>query len=324
MNTNILGIGNALTDLLCVLPSDELIDRLNVQRGSMQIIDAGKLNEVLEMISGYDVKMVRGGSAPNTLGGVAKLGCQAGFIGKIGCDNVGQFFENDIRDRGIRSLMIKDPVAPSGTCVALISPDGERTFLTCLGAALGLGAQDLTEDMFAGYGICHVDGYLVQNYDLIESAIFMAKKAGAKVSLDLASFNVVKENHDFVHRLVHDYVDIVFANEAESLAFTGKEPEQALECIADMAEYAVVKVGAKGSMAKHGSQTLSFSPMQNVNCVDTTGAGDLYAAGFLWGVANEKDLATCGHVGTLVSGHVVQVVGTKMTDEMWQDIKNNI
>lgn len=318
---NILAIGNALTDMLCVLDSDELINKIGVERGSMHTVSKDIQNELLKSLAKYDVKKVRGGSAPNTLGGVAKLGATAGFIGKVGKDEIADFFRNDLKERGIKDQMIVSEDMPSGTCVALISPDGERTFLTCLGAASELQASDLNAQMFEGYGICHVDGYLLQNYDLIESALYLAKQSGAKVSLDLASFNVVKDNLEFLKRIIHDYVDVVFANEEESKAYTGLEPDAALDAIAEQVDYAIVKVGGRGSLAKHGSERQQFSPLPNVKCIDTTGAGDLYAAGFLYALGEGKSLYDCGRIGTIVSGNVVEVVGTKMPEERWQRIR---
>ena len=324
MNKNILSIGNALTDMLCVLDTDELINKIGVERGSMHVINAEQLGKIKDLIKGREVKMVRGGSAPNVLGGIAKLGSGTAFIGKIGKDSVGEFFANDLMVRGIKSEMIISSNEPSGTCIALISPDGERTFLTCLGAAASLEAKDLNEKMFEGFDICHVDGYLLQNYDLIESALYLAKKSGSLVSLDLASFNVVKDNLEFLKKITHDYVDILFANEEESKAFSGMEPEQAIEQMANMVDYAVVKLGGKGAMAKHDGILERFEPMKNIKCIDTTGAGDLFAGGFLYALANGKSLADCGRIGTLLSGNVIQVVGTKMADETWASIRSQI
>jgi sugar/nucleoside kinase (ribokinase family) len=208
---------------------------------------------------------------------------------------------------------------PSGRCIVLVSPDSERTLCTYLGAACELEADDLKPEMFVGYEIFHIEGYLVQNHDLIRTAVKLAKEAGLQVSIDLASYNVVEANLEFLQEIVREYVDIVFANEEEARAFTGNEPEQALINIADHCEIAIVKVGKEGSFIKSGEEQVQIKP-RLANAIDTTGAGDLYAAGFLFGLANNYSLEVCGKIGSLVSGNVVEVLGAKMTEEVWAAI----
>ena len=168
--------------------------------------------------------------------------------------------------------------------VALVSPDSERTFATFLGAAVEISASDLKLEDFQGYDYFHIEGYLVQNYDLIETAVKLAKEAGCKVTIDMASYNVVEDNLEFLTRIVKEYVDIVFANEEEAKAFTGKEPREALDAIAEMTDIAVVKIGSKGSMVKRGDKVYTAGVIK-ANSIDTTGAGDLYAAGFIYGLS---------------------------------------
>ena len=139
--------------------------------------------------------------------------------------------------------------------------------------------------------------------------------------MDLASYNVVLENLDFLKQIVRDYVDILFANEEEAKAFTGKEPEEALDEIAGICEIAIVKIGAQGSYIKKGEETHKIAALPNVVCLDTTGAGDLYASGFLYGLTKDLPLQECGKIGSLVSGNIIQVIGTKLNDEKWEEIK---
>jgi sugar/nucleoside kinase (ribokinase family) len=205
----------------------------------------------------------------------------------------------------------------------LVSPDSERTLCTYLGAACELEASDLKPEMFQGYDIFHIEGYLVQNHDLIRTAVSLAKQEGLKVSIDLASYNVVEENLDFLLEIIEQYVDIVFANEEEARAFTGNEPEEALNLISNHCEIAIVKVGKDGSFIKSGDETIQIQP-RIANCIDTTGAGDLYASGFLFGLANNYSLEVCGKIGSLISGNVVEVLGAKMSDEVWKTILSEI
>ncbi|MBP6635724.1 MAG: adenosine kinase [Paludibacter sp.] len=318
----ILGMGNALTDILLRIENDEVLAKLNLPKGSMQLVDGGKSKEITTLLSEISPKMATGGSASNTINGITRLGAAAGFVGKIGKDEVGEFFRNDMLNNGVVPHLLYSET-PSGQCTVLVSADGERTLCTFLGAACELDAKDLTPEMFVGFDIFHIEGYLVQNHELIRTAVKMAKEAGLQVSVDLASYNVVEENLNFLNEIIRDYIDIVFANEEEARAFTGKEPEQALIHIADHCDIAVVKIGKEGSFIKSGSESVLVKP-RLANCIDTTGAGDLYAAGFLYGLANGYSLDICGKIGSLVSGNVVEVLGAKMTDEVWKQIHADI
>ena len=314
----ILSMGNALTDILFQINNDEILTRLKLKKGSMQLVDAVKSEEITALFNDFPTTMATGGSAANTIKGIAKLGMEGGFIGKVCDDFIGSFFVDDSRKNGIKPHLKYSDTA-SGHCTVLISPDGERTLCTFLGAASELSANDLESSVFSGYNIFHIEGYLVQDHNLIRTALQMAKNAGLTVSLDLASFNVVEENFVFLHEIIRDYVDIIFANEEEAKAFTGKNPFDALTDISHLCEIAIVKLGKDGSLIKCGGKTDEIVPSGDIR-VDSTGAGDMYAAGFLYGLANEYPLNICGRIGSIVSGHVVKVVGTNMTAETWNEI----
>ena len=318
----ILGIGNALTDILLQIDQDDILVKLNLPKGSMQLVDDPKLAEINQVVGHYAKKMATGGSAANTINGITRLGGSAGLIGKLGNDEIGAFFTNDSLVNGVTPIFLQSET-PSGCCTVLVSPDGERTMCTFLGAACELSADEINLELFNGYDIFHIEGYLVFNEDLILKAVQMAKAAGLKVSIDLASYNVVEAKLDFLKALVSQYVDIVFANEEEAKAFTGEEPEQALPLIAAQCEIAVVKIGKEGSYIQSGNQVIRINPRQ-ANCIDTTGAGDLYASGFLFGLANGYTLEQCGKIGALVSGNVVEVLGAKMTTDVWETIQTEM
>ena len=324
MAKQILGIGNALTDMLCVLDSDDILSSANLPKGSMQLVDKDTQTSLLKSLDGRDVKKARGGSVPNTIAGIQQLGLQTGFVGRVGNDAVGDFFEGDLVALGVKPMIIRDPEQPTGTCLSLISPDGERTMATCLGATGLFNAAEIKPEMLQGYGICHIDGYLLQNHQLIERAMELAHAAGVKISLDLGSYNVVADNLEFLQRVIPQYADIVFAKEDEAKAYTNMEPEMALDVLASQVDYAVVKVGSKGSFIKHNGEKVFVKPLPGCNCIDTTGAGDLYASGFLFGLANGKDIEECGRIGALVSGKVVEVVGTTIDAERWNFIKSQL
>jgi sugar/nucleoside kinase (ribokinase family) len=318
----ILGIGNALVDILVQLPNDEPLHKLELPKGSMQLIDQTTMKRISDATSLLEKHVATGGSASNTSVALARLGCNVGFIGKVGHDELGSFYSDDLTNNNVTPHLLKSDL-PSGRCNVLISTDSERTMATYLGAAVTLNADDLNIETFRQYDILHIEGYLVQNYDLITRAGQLAKEAGLMVSIDLASYNIVAENINFLQDFVAKYVDIVFANEEEATTFTKLPAEQAVHVIAQQAYLAIVKVGAKGSYIKQGD-TLLHIPAEKVKPIDTTGAGDVYAAGFLYGYANNLPLSRCAEIGTLCAAQVIEEIGAKITPERWQKIHDKL
>lgn len=321
----ILGLGNALIDVLATLKDDTLLDELVLPKGSMQLIDDTKLQQINERFSQMETHMATGGAAGNTIKALASLGASTGFIGKVGNDRYGEFYRKNLQKHGIEERLLTSSELPSGVASTFISPDGERTFGTYLGAASTLRAEDLTLDMFKGYTYLLIEGYLVQDHDMILRAIKLAKEAGLQVCLDMASYNIVEGDLEFFSLLINKYVDIVFANEEEARAFTGKEnPEEALEQIGKRCSIAIVKVGADGSHIRKGTEEIKVDAMPVNKVLDTTGAGDYFAAGFLYGLTCGYSLEKCAKIGSVLSGNVIQVVGTTVSKECWDEIKLNI
>lgn len=318
----VLGMGNALTDILFRIENDDILSKLNLVKGGMQLIENTQSEVIKSHFTPGSATMATGGSASNTINCISKLGIESGFIGKISDDEIGRFFALNSLENGVTPYMQKSKT-PSGHCTILVSPDSERTLCTFLGAASELNAGDINQHFFEGYHFFHIEGYLVQDHDLIRTALKMAKDAGLITSIDLASFNVVNENLEFLHEIIEKYVDIIFANEEEAMAFTGKKPAEAVRDMAQMCRIAVVKIGKDGSLIQSGTDFYDIEPHQ-VKSVDTTGAGDFYAAGFLFGLANSYPLEVCGKIGSLVSSRVVEVVGTKMAKETWDEIAENV
>lgn len=314
----VLGMGNALVDALVRIDNDNILQTLNLPKGSMQLVDWETSEKVMKAVEAFPRSQASGGSAANTIHGLAKLGIETGFLGKIGKDEIGQFFKNDLLEAKVNPLLAESD-SRSGLALALVSPDSERTFATFLGAAVELSAADLKLEDFQGYDYFHIEGYLVQNYELIETAVKLAKQANCKVSIDLASYNVVEANLDFLQRITKEYVDIVFANEEEAKSFTGKEPEEALHAIAEMVDYAIVKIGSKGSMVKHQGKVYTAGVIKATS-IDTTGAGDLYASGFLFGLIKGYSLDRCAAIGSITAGNIIEVIGAKMDKDRWNGI----
>ena len=205
----VLALGNALTDILMQV-SDEQVLSLGLEKGSMNHISLESARYIQDRFATVRKSMIAGGSASNTVNALASLGIPTAFIGKIGNDEIGEFFRQNAERNGVRPILMPSRLM-SGNCIALITPDGERTFATYLGAAANLKPENIMPDMFEGYNYFHIEGYIVQNHELIEKAVRLAKEAGLIVSLDLASFNVVNENRDFLTDLVEKYVQNLFA-----------------------------------------------------------------------------------------------------------------
>lgn len=319
----IIGMGNALADVLVRIDDDSLLEKLHLPKGSMQLIQEDTLSEIRKYTSGMKIHRSTGGSAGNTVCALAALGANPGFIGKVGQDETGAFFGDTLRQRGVNALLTTCDL-PSGIASTFISTDGERTFGTYLGAAATLRAEDLSRKMFAGYNYLYIEGYLLQDHDLMLRAVQLAKEEGLQVCLDMASYNVVEAERDFFDQLIVKYVDIVFANESEALAYTGKAPHEALEEIASKCSIAVVKTGKEGSLVKKGTEVIQLLSCPIDNVLDTTGAGDFYAAGFMYGLTCGYSLEKCVQISTILATAVIQEVGTTLPAKKWDEIKLNI
>lgn len=319
----IIGMGNALVDVLVRIDDDSLLEKLHLPKGSMQLIQEDTLSEIRKYTSGMKIHRSTGGSAGNTVCALAALGANPGFIGKVGQDETGAFFGDTLRQRGVNALLATCDL-PSGIASTFISTDGERTFGTYLGAAATLRAEDLSRKMFAGYNYLYIEGYLLQDHDLMLRAVQLAKEEGLQVCLDMASYNVVEAERDFFDQLIVKYVDIVFANESEALAYTGKTPHEALEEIASKCSIAVVKTEKEGSLVKKGTEVIQLLSCPVDNVLDTTGAGDFYAAGFMYGLTCGYSLEKCVQISTILATAVIQEVGTTLPAKKWDEIKLNI
>lgn len=319
----ILGIGSTLVDILSQVPNEEVLNELNLPKGSMTYVNINDAVSIGERLAQqYGSQRAAGDSAANTMSGLARLGAKAGFLTMMGNDEMGQFFTNEMTRTGVEMLALKSDT-PTGRVIAMVTPDGERTFATCLGASIELSPDDIKPELFDNWDIFYIEGYLVANPDMLRKAISTAKDKGMKIAIDLASYNVVEESRDFLLELVNNYVDIVFANEQEALALTGMEPENALHYIAERCDIAVVKIGAKGAYIQRGNEIVTIPPMK-ADVVDTTGAGDMWAAGFLAGLVKGENLQKCGMMGAIVAKNIIEVMGAKMDDERWDNIHAEI
>ncbi len=317
MSKKIIGIGHALVDVVTRVSDDSLLKKMGFIKGSMNHVDASTSEEIGKLLHDSDSIMAPGGSGANTIHGLGKMGIETEFLCRTGADKVGRFFEDSMREVGVKPIVVNSP-NPSGLVRAIVTPDGERTFATCVGAASELSADFLKASMFRGCSFCYLEGYLITNRELFAKAIALAKQVKAKVVLDLASFNIVEENRDFLINLLPS-IDIVFANEDEAKALTKLSPEEALNFIAEKVEIAIVKLGKDGSIIRRGDEIVRVEAIPT-NAIDTTGAGDLYAAGFLYALIENKPLAECGRYGSVLAHHIIQVYGAKLNAEHWEKI----
>ncbi len=319
----VIGIGNALVDLIYFLENDLLLEAFSLPKGSMQLVDAEKAGQVEQSTGSLSRFMASGGSAANTIHGLARMGVTTAFIGTVGNDNFGRFFEDDMKACNITPLLSKGSLG-TGRAISLVSQGGERTFATYLGAAIELSDNLLNETMFSKYDHLHLEGYLVPNQVLVENALKLAGKNQMTASLDLASYNVVEANLDFLKRIISDYKPLVFANEEEARSFSGYDnPGKALDYLSRLTDAAVVKTGSKGSLVFHKGKKFEVRAI-SANCIDTTGAGDLYAAGYIYGFINDMDPAISGRIGSLLAGKVIEEAGAKICQASWEFIKESM
>jgi len=310
---DVVGIGNAVLDVIA--HADEAFLRKHrLVKGTMRLVDA-KEAEVLygEMGPGVEIS---GGSVANTMAGVASLGGRAGFIGKVRDDGPGQVFRHDITSAGVTYRM---PAASSGPatarCLILVTPDAQRTMNTFLGACVELGPEDLDRELIEGASVTYLEGYLFdppRAKAALRQAAAMAHAAGRKVSLSLSDpFCVERHRADF-RDLVKHHVDILFANEIEICSlYETKDFDAAAKAVRGDCEIAVLTRSAAGSLVVTPGEHVAIAPQMATRVVDTTGAGDLYASGFLFGLTRGRPLADCGRLGSLCAAEIITHVGAR-------------
>jgi sugar/nucleoside kinase (ribokinase family) len=315
----VVGIGSALIDILTYV-DDTFLEKTGAVKGGMILVDHVFIEKTLAGIA-QQPAIVPGGSACNTIVGIGKLGGKARFVGKCGQGEMGNFFEKALMQNHVTPVLIRSST-PTGRVLSLITPDAQRSMFTFLGAASEMQPGELLQCEFQDAAIVHLEGYLVFNKALIFSALEQAKKAGALVSLDLASFTVVEESKEILTELIERYVDILIANEDEATVFTGhRDEKKAIETLSKSADIAVLKIGKGGSYIASSGKIIKVAPLGDGSAVDTTGAGDLWAAGFLFGLINGYSLEKCGLLGSACGYEVCQGVGAAISEAGWARIK---
>ena len=310
---DVVGVGNALVDVLS-LEDDTFLARHDLVKGAMTLIDAERA-ESLYAAMGVGVEM-SGGSAANTLAGIASFGGRGGFIGRVRDDEIGKVFAHDIRAVGVEFAgATASGGSPTGRCLIVVTPDGERTMNTLLGAAGELGPEDVDADFVASARITYLEGYLFDQEaagEAFHKASAAAHDAGRMVALTLSDSFCVERYLEAFRELVADRVDVLFGNEHEvTLLFETDDVEDALAQAEAHCRLVAVTLGARGAVVSVDGRRVHVAAEPVERVVDTTGAGDLFAAGFLFGLSRGLAPETCGHLGSLASAEVISHVGAR-------------
>jgi sugar/nucleoside kinase (ribokinase family) len=325
VNRLIVGVGSPIVDSIAHVDASFLAGVAGT-KGGMELVSSAELAALVQSVPG-ELLQSPGGSAGNTCFALARLGHPTTFIGKLGNDEAADFYAKTFADYGGETRRFKRGDIANGRCLSLVTPDGQRTLRTDLGAAMTLSPGEISAEDFAGCSHAHIEGYLLFNDRLLFRVLDAAKTAGCTVSLDLASFEVVEAAKGFLPSLLKDSVDVVFANEEEAAAYVGDptaEPAAVARALAQLCQTAAVKVGAQGAWIASGGECV-HAPAQAVKAVvDTTGAGDFWAAGFLYGWIRKCRLEECGFFGAQLGAAVVQVDGTTLEDSNWDALQQRI
>ena len=313
MDFDIVGIGSALVDVT-VRVEDSFLEDENLPKGGMTLVDAKRSKLLLDKFPSDKKELSPGGAAANVMASFAHCGGKAGFIGKVGEDQMGKYFQSETEKAGVTFLKLTSPDVPTGTGLTFVTPDGQRTFATHLGAAVEMTPAHLSADMLNQAPIIHVEAYLIFNPELMDFIIDTAKANGQKISMDLSSYDVVTQNLERLKQIAESHLDIIFANEDESLAFTGLSPKDALDICARLCEIVVVKEGGAGSHIAKDNRRV-FMPAEKVQVQDTNGAGDAYAGGVLLGLCKKIDIESCCKIGTKAGALAVSQRGARLTEE---------
>ena len=319
---DVFGIGHALVDLL-VEVSDDKLKKLNLNKGQFHLVSKKQAETVLKTLKNLSIKKAPGGSCANTITAVAHMGGDAVLCGKVGYDSHGDFYIDELNYSNVHTNIKKYPLS-TGFCITFITPDSERTFVVYYGAATKLKKKDLAHEKLKNSRFLHIEGYALygESKDAVLHAISAANKYNVDVSLDLGDPGLVDNNKEFLAKLIKENVDIVFANEDEAAALTDLPAEEALHEIGKLCKLAIVKLGKKGSIMKIRNKVIKVAPI-SADAVDTTGAGDMYAAGVLYAIANNLSLEEAGKIGSFAAAKIVEVIGARL-DSSLKDSVNEI
>jgi sugar/nucleoside kinase (ribokinase family) len=310
---DVVALGHPLVDVL-THETDDVVARAGVERGAMTMVDAARSEEIYAQLG--PAQETSGGSAANTTVGVASFGGKAAFIGRIADDAFGKVFAHDLRAAGVEfDVSPATDGSPTGRCLVIVAADAERTMCTYLGAGAEIDPRDVDADRVAGAAVTYLEGYLwdeVAAKDAIRRAASLAQEAGRKVAFTLSDPFCVDRHRDEFRELVESSIDVLFANEDEiTMLYEVDTFDEAARLVSENCEIAALTRGARGSVVVNGRERHEIAAVPIARLIDTTGAGDLYAAGFLFGLTHGHDLATCGNLGSLGAAEVISHLGAR-------------
>ena len=322
---DLIGIGAPVVDSVAQV-SEEFLSQIDGAKGGMVLIDSPTMSAILAKLPAPPIEAT-GGSAGNTIQSATRLGLKTSFLGKLGNDGAANFYRESFRRVGVDISRFKQAELPNARCLSLVTPDSQRTMRTNLGASMTLSPADVTVSDFAGCRHAHFEGYLLFNQELALHLLKCAKQAGCSISLDLGAHEVVTANRELLPEILATYVNLLIANEDEAAVLTGlsvSDPEQTARELAKHCATTVLNLGKNGSLITANGE-LTRIPVNLVeNPVDTTGAGDNWLAGFLYGWLNHQPLAVSGRYGAILGAEVVQQVGANIPESRWPEIKRQI
>ena len=319
---HLIGVGSPLVDLVLRVDDAFLAKHVPGAKGGMEFIEPDAIHRLISA-SGRMPSQSPGGSAANITVGCANLGVPTAFIGSCGNDDLAAFYAQALTTQRCQPRLVDHGALPTGRVLAMVTPDGERTMRTCLGAAAALDPDYFTAAVFRGARVVMVEGYSLYNHQLARAIVRAARGAGCQVALDLAAFEVVQANREVIEELFALGIDLVFANQDEARAWNPAGDAAALDDLASRAGIAVVKLGKDGALVARGAERVRVAS-EAVTAVDTIGAGDCWAAGFLAAWLRGLPLAVCGRLGCLAGAAVVQVAGAQLPRETWLGLKGRL
>jgi sugar/nucleoside kinase (ribokinase family) len=320
---DLIGVGSPIMDLVARVPDAFLQKHVAGEKGGMVLVDHDEMQRIIDLLDG-DPAYATGGSAANATYNAARLGLRTTFLGKLGHDRLAKIYREAFECAHVDGSRFKTGALANARCLALVTPDAQRTMRTCLGAAMTLAAAEIAATDFAGCKHAHIEGYLVFNQALADAVLAAARAAGCTTSLDLSSFEVVNASRDWLFRQFRKGLDIVFANEDEIRALFQDQtsPYDALAGkLAELGVLAAVKVGKDGAWIARDEQLHRIKPVAVANVIDTNGAGDAWAAGFLYGYLRGWPLPACGAIASLLGAETVMHMGPIIPETDWQVLK---
>jgi len=306
----ILGIGNAIVDVICKVDDQYLIDN-QLTKSTMKLVDENEFKKLLSTLNIEET--VSGGSVANSIVGLSQLGNDVGFIGKVNDDELGQKYENGLKKENVKYLYSKktEPI-PTGTCLILITPDSERTMCTFLGTAGKINDNDINEQVIKNAEIIFLEGYLWDEGEP-KKAFNKAINNCNKVAMSLSDLFCVERHKNHFLELVNNKLDIVFANEQEILSLTNSSSfDEVVTYSKNLDKNIVITRGEKGAVSIKGDEINEISSKKNLKVIDLTGAGDLFAAGYLHGLINKMSMKECLAKGTELSSKIIQKIGARI------------